>query len=72
MVYSLRLPIGDLDLYLLALGVYTLEVYSVGLRIADLDLYLLALGVYALGVYTRGVYFLLGYRFRIWICTYSL
>ena len=55
-VYSLELPISDLDLYLLVLGVYTLRVYTLGvyslvLPISDLELYLLALGVYSLGVY---------------------
>ena len=39
-VYSLRLPVSDLDLYLLALGVYTLGVYSLRLRISDLELYM--------------------------------
>ena len=46
-VYSLGLPISDLDMHLLlcalvvaSLGVYSLGVYSLGLPISDLDLHL--------------------------------
>ena len=43
-VYSLVLPISDLESYQLAAGVYTLGVYSFVLPISDLELYLLAAG----------------------------
>ena len=45
-------PISDLELYILAAGVYNLVVYILVPPISDLELYLLAVGVYTVGVYS--------------------
>ncbi len=53
-IYSLGLPILDLDTHLHTLGVYTLGAYSLGQPILDLDTHLRTLGANTLGANSLG------------------